>query len=445
MSEQEIITILTDWNFWGNFKEDLRERSLYLSTMNNLLSPRTALFLKGIRRCGKSSLAYLFCRQILDSKKASLKESLIVNFEDPRLPNKPTTIDLMKIYETYLRIINPSDPVIILDEIQQTEGWEKFVRFLIESKRHNVIITGSPSKLSPKEVSQTLAGRHVDLDVFPLGFFEFLSFQGISITSEAQMFSARIKIIGLLDQYIDWGGFPEVTLTESLIRKKELLQRYFEDILIKDVIKQNGIKEIDKAENLAHLLVSNISTLQSFNKLKNKINASLDTVERFTKYFEQSGLFLFVKKFDFSLTAQILSIRKCYVADTGLYTLKSFRLSENKGRVLENIVAIELVRRKARNDSSEIFYWKDYQQREVDFVVKQEKHVVELIQVTGISGLEELDKREVSALLIASEELKCNHLKIITTDVDKEIKTGGKKIILIPLWRWLTSYYLTEI
>jgi predicted AAA+ superfamily ATPase len=238
---------------------------------------------------------------------------------------------------------------------------------------------------------------------------------------------------------LGWGGFPEVVLSPSEPRKRELLQRYFEDILMKDVVKRFGVKQVAKLENLASVLLANISTPQSFNKLKQKTGLSLDSVERFCGFLESARLFFFLKKFDYSVGAQVLAPRKVFVSDHGFYSVKGFRFSENYGRVTENVAALELFRRRASNPRLEVFYWRDYEGREVDFVVKEGAAVKQLVQVTAANSFDEVGGRETRSLLAASNELKCGNLLVLTKDLEGERRVKGTRVRFTPLWKWLLA------
>ena len=252
MNSSDFLDILTDWNYWGNYRIDLKKREFYLKRINTLFSPRTALTLLGIRRAGKSSLFHLYLQDLFSSRLLEVKDSLIVNLEDPRFTKLITAQDLYKLFEIYQKNLTPINPIVVLDEVQNVEGWERFVRYLLEAKRIRVIITGSSSKLLDQE--------------------------------------------RVLDGYLKYGGFPEVNLCESKERKQELLFRYFDDIIFKDLVKRFNIKKVYKLEQMANILITNISTLQSYNSLKTQLGLSLDTVERFAHYFKRIRMFFFMKK-----------------------------------------------------------------------------------------------------------------------------------------------------
>lgn len=443
MNENDILQILVDWNYWGNFRVQLKNRPDYLGKIDKLFSGNTALVLSGIRRSGKSSLIHLFLQDKISKEEVKENDILFINLEDPRLLGSVTSADLPRIFDFFLQQASPQQPIVVLDEVQNVHGWERFVRLLLETGQARVIVTGSSSKLMSPEIASTLTGRHVDVEVFPLTFMEMLEFEAIPYANRLEIAKNRIKIIQKFQDYFQWGGFPEVVLSETPERKKELLFRYFDDILHKDIARRFNIQRIDKLEQMGNLLLANISTTQSFNKIKKHLGISLDTVERFAKYFEIARLFFFIKKFDYSLKQQYRSINKVYVADIGFYWARGFRFSENSGRLIENLVAIELLKKRAQNPALEVYYWKDPQQREVDFVVKEGMAVKQLIQVCWDLSETHTMKREISALIHAGATLKCNNLLIITRNLETiesfDKNSQAWKIHFLPLWKWLIS------
>ena len=433
MNEQIIFDALLDWNPWGRFEEDLKEREV----KPEIPEAEVALIIKGVRRCGKSRLSYML------SRKFNPEDVLIINFEDPRLSDARAQ-DIIRIIEIYQRKVHQKNPnLLILDEVQNVEGWEKSVRFFIENKKIKTIVTGSSSKLMSDEYATVLTGRHVDFELFPLSFREILLWSNIEL-NELEIYRNKTFVMSLLEDFAKFGGFPEIFKIHNRKEKLNLINQYFSDILMKDVVKRFRIRHIQKMENLAKIYIANISTLQSYSKLRRLLGISLDTVERFSRYLETSRLFLFVPKFSYSTKEQILNPKKVYCIDTAFYSATGFKVSENIGRIMENLVAIELFRRKAYwHNSQEIYYFKDAQQHEVDFVVKDSLQIKELIQVSYANYFDEVDHREIRALLKAKELLRCKNLTIITWDYEDEkgISWFGRHgwIKFVPLWRWLTK------
>jgi len=423
-----VFDALLDWNFWGNFSISIKERECEVE----LPERKLILVIKGVRRSGKSSITYNL------AKKFETKETLIMNFEDPRLKNIYAG-DILKAIEIYQRKLGVNNPkMTVFDEVQNIKKWENIARLLAEARNIKVVVTGSSSKLMSAEYASVLTGRHIDKEMFPLIFREFVNWNDINADG-IEMDKNRAEIMNLLEEYLKYGGFPEVVLMKK--DKFKLLRTYFDDILTKDIIRRFGIREIKKIEILAKIYLANVSTLQSFNKLKNVISASLDTVERFSNFFETARLFFYVPKFSYAtLKEQVLNPKKVYCIDTGLINSIAFRFSENFGRLMENLVAIELFRRRSYwHNDWEIYYWKDYQQHETDFIVKEGPEVRQLIQVTCASGKDEIEKREIDGLIKGSEELNCKNLLVITHDYEDEIKTENKTMRCLPLWKWLIN------
>ena len=390
------------------------------------------MVIKGVRRCGKSMVAYLMGSVLKP------EEFLVINFDDPRLEGISAE-DVIKIVEIYQQRVNENLPkLLVLDEVQNVSGWEKVAKLYSEAKGVKVVVTGSSSKLMSEEYATVLTGRHADFELFPLSFREILKWVGVK--TELDVYKNKPKVKKLLLGFLEYGGFPEVFLKEKKTDKMLLLRSYFRDIIMKDVVRRYRVREIEKIENLAKLYLSNISCLQSFNKVKDVVRLSLNSVERFSKYFETARLFFLLPRISYSLKEQILSVKKVYVVDTGFHTALGFRFSENLGRLMENLVAVELLRRKSYwRNNWEIYYWKNYQLMEVDFVVKDGPRIKQLIQVTYASGRDEIDKREIKGLLNAGEIFKRDgpELLVITWDYEAEEEVKGRRIRFVPLWKWL--------
>ena len=430
MKKEEILKILIDWNYWGQYVDTSLERPEYLSILRRFAGTGEITVIKGVRRSGKSTVISQFARKLMDGH-VPAKNILIVNFEDPRFISV-TLESLNRIYEVYLEELLP-DPehYVVLDEVQEIEGWEKFARFLSEARKVHVFITGSSSKLLSEEYSTLLSGRHIDLEIFPLSFREFLSFKGIEVGSDLERIKERHRIRNCLKEYLEFGSFPKVALVRDS-EKRFILESYFRDILIKDVQRRFRIRETVKMEEMAKYYLTNISTIQSFNRMKNLVKLSLDSVERFSDYFNTARLFFFVPKFSYSLKEQVLNPKKVYGIDVGLRNCMSFRFSGDIGRLIENIVFMELKRR-----GHEIFYWRSGAQREVDFVIKDGQKITRLVQVCFDLEEAAVRQREVTSLLEGSKKLKCDNLLIINDDYEEKEKVGEKTIQFVPLWKWL--------
>lgn len=377
------------------------------------------LAILGIRRCGKSIYSYLLAKQY---------KFAYINFDDERLIGLKSE-DLNKVLQAFYALYGDID-LIVLDEIQNVEKWELFVNRLRRTKR--VILTGSNSKLLSGELATHLTGRYIDRLLFPFSFNEFLKFKGFE---ERVVFTTqqKAKVINFLYKYLEIGGFPE-----TYKFGRGMISRIYENILTKDVLLRHNIAKKEELKKLARYLITNVSNEVTYSKLKRLFDIKhVSTISNWISYLENAFLVFKLEKFDFKLKQQFISPKKIYCIDSGLVNYVGFKFSENKGRFIKNEVALELQRRKSLNRFLEVYYWKDYHQNEVDFILKEDKKIKQLIQVSYINSKEELNEREVTALIKASKELKCKDLFIITWDYETEENFGRNKIKFIPLWRWL--------
>lgn len=407
---------------------DLKEREIKLPVNLN-----RAVTVVGLRRTGKTYLLYQTMKELLDQG-MNLKNIFYINFEDERLEGMGSK-DLSKIVELY-RKYNPEGKRMYLffDEVQNVDGWEKFVRRLLERRDVRIFITGSSSKLLSKEIATTLRGRSLSFHLLPLSFQEFLNFKDIRF-EEPFIEDERGIIKREIEEYVKYGGFPEVVKYEDMI-KIRTLQEYLDLIIYKDLVERYGIKKIDVMKSLIRIVVKNFANRVSVKKLQNILlssgrELSKSKMYEYFSYLEDIGFVIPVRKFSYSEIEAMRSMPKLYIVDNGFPTIYGMK---DIGRRIENIVALELIRRKYYYDPSlEIHYYIGKNKKEVDFVVSEGFKVKELIQVCYDPSDVYTRKREEKALIEASKELKCRNLKVITWDYEDE----EEKIKFIPLWKWL--------
>jgi predicted AAA+ superfamily ATPase len=412
--------------------EKIIPREVDFLKLKKYLSLPNILLILGVRRCGKSVLSW----QILKD----LKSLPYINFDDERLfdfTSKDFDLLLQAFYELY-----GDFDYVVLDEPHNIQGWELFVNRLRRTKK--VIITGSNSNLLSGELATHLTGRYIDFTLFPFSFREFLRFYDFSPSLEdAYSTKKEAQVKKLLDDYLSTGGFPE-----RLIFGREILVRIYSDIIEKDILTRYKIKKKKTFRELTRYLISNFSSEISFNKLKNIFGIKdVHTLKNWISFLESAYLIFILERFSFKLKEQFIAPKKVYCIDTGLADVMGFKLMEDKGKLMENLVAVELLRRKSYwYNSWEIYYWKDHQQNEVDFVIKEGKDVIQLIQVCYDLEMHKTKEREIKSLLKASKELRCDNLTIINWDyhgeeeVQNQLERGKKSkkfIKFIPLWRWL--------
>jgi len=399
-------------------KERIIERELFIKSKKFLLYPNT-LVITGIRRCGKSIFSYLLAKK---------KKFGYINFDDERL-SETKTEDLNKILQAFYELYDDIE-YIILDEIQNVEKWELFVNRLRRTKK--VIVTGSNSELLSGELATHLTGRYIDIMLSPFSFREFLRFNQM-VELKAYTTKEKAKILKLLDKYLRLGGFPEVNKFGKMI-----LVRIYNDIITKDILLRRKIKKIEEIKKLAKYLITNFCQETTYSKLAKILSIKqVSTISNWISYLEQSFLIFKLERFSFKLKQQFIAPKKFYCIDSGIIDAIAFKFSGNIGYFMENSVAVELQRKKSLNPLTEIYYWKNHQQNEVDFVVKYGKKIKQLIQVTYASSKDEIKEREIKSLIKASIELKCNDLLIITSDYEEKEKIKSKTIKFVPLWKWL--------
>lgn len=408
------------------------------------LDSRKIIAVSGPRRSGKTFLLFYQIQKLL-GQKVSRERILYVNFDDPRLLpfSSKDMEDLLEAYfELYPSLKNKIN-FAFFDEIQNVKDWEKSIRRIYDSQNFRIFLTGSSSKFLSKEIPTSLRGRAINYELLPFSFKEILRARGITIEADTFYSKNRFTIKKILSQYLEEGGFPEVILEKNKDTKIRILKEYLETMFFKDLVERFAIKNQSVLRELIKYLATTISSPFSLNAfwkwIKQTYPVGKRTLINYVSNLEEIGLFFLVKKLSFSLKEQIQTPRKVYIVDNGLRTAYGFKFSQDLGKLLENSVFLELKHRQTKDPLMEIFYWQDYQGKEVDFVIKKGGKIKELIQVCVNPEDFKIKKREIDSLLNASKKLKCKNLLIITDDYEKEEKIKGQKIIYRPLWKWLSE------
>ncbi len=397
------------------------ERSL-LKTYQKQADSDIIKVITGIRRCGKSVFAHQLFRN---------KHVAYLNFDDERLFSLEAE-DLNAILEAFYEVYGEFQ-YIIFDEIQNIPQWELFVNRL-HRQGFNIIVTGSNAKLLGRDLATHLTGRHISLELFPFSFEEYLKYYGIKVKEHLSTRETAL-IKRKFNDYLTYGGFPE-TLKETM-DAKSYLRSLYSTLITRDVVLRHKIKYVKTIMDIAHYLITHHSGYISFNKIKNIFNLkSIHTALNYTLFLEEAYLFFFVRRLTNKYKESLLANRKCYCIDPGMIHSLSFKTSADKGKIYENIVALELWRRKYQDDT-EFYYWQDIYKHEVDFVIRAGTKIKQLIQVCYHIDSPDTKKRELDALLSASKEFKCGNLLVITEHTETEEIVNKKKIQYIPLWKWL--------
>lgn len=441
MNKENLIKILYDWNFWEKELPIGQKRPEYLDRLSQFLQNNKPIIITGARRSGKSILMRQLANDLIKNKKIAKNRILMINLEDPRFRELNSDL-LQNIYETYQEFLNPQDrPYLFLDEIQEVKDWEKWVRVFHELSSGKIILSGSNANLLSSEIATVLTGRHLDITVFPLSFREFLSFHQLRIQTKADLITKEIKVKSLLRKYLNQGGFPETVENPN---QKEILIAYFNDLIYKDLVRRYNLRQDEKMKTLLQFYFNNTASLITFNSIRKFIDLSTDTIEKFSSYFENIYLLSFLKRFSFKTKEQIKSPRKVYAIDNGLANAVGFSFSQNRRKMIENAVFSELKRQSVLDPQLELFYWKDDQHREVDFVVKNGQKINKLYQVCWEAENPKTREREIKSLLKGMEYFSMSEGYIISFEEESVQEIKNKRIKFIPLWKWLLNPNFVE-
>jgi len=387
-----------------------------------------AITIIGPRRAGKTYVMYQLISELL--KKVSKQQILYVNLEKSGL-GIMTSKDLYLLLETFYELYpqnKKSNTYFFLDEIHIVENWEGFVRTCIDDGL-KICLSGSSSKMLSKEIATSMRGRSLSYQVFPFSFKEYLKAKNIPTINLSS--SEKALVMNSFREYFTYGGYPETILFPQ--EREKILEEILEVTIYRDVIERTKIRNTKALKILIDALVTSkeFSIHKFYNYLKTLgIKISKNTLYQYIEALNDAFFVFMLRKFAYSYKKAEQSIPKPYIIDNGFYLTKG---TENKSLLMENLIYIELLRRK-----EDIAYYQ-YPGGEVDFLTKKAKKVTSLIQACYDTTDYDTKERETKALLHASQEFKCNNLQIITWDAEKEETMKNKKIKYTPLWKWLLS------
>ena len=377
----------------------------------------------GVRRSGKSTI----CHKVLQERGIRYG---YVNLDDDRLADMKTE-DLNTVLSCVYQLYGTDVPYLVLDEIQNVDGWYLFVNRLLRTDIH-IFVTGSNAKLLSGELATHLTGRYNEIRLYPFSFLEYCNYHQIdtqSITTKAEAERKRAFM-----DYIHDGGFPEM---QGLRNKRAYVQSLIEAILLKDIQKRFRIRDIDALRKLAHHLINNACQEVNYDDLTKELGLSDKTVKKYIDYLAQAFLIQLLTRHSFKSKERIRN-QKAYIVDTGMQGNRENVLApENLGWRLENVVYIELLRRCAY-DFYDVYYHKQNPRaKEIDFVVCDKNKAVELIQVAYEIDSPRAYDRETSSLVKASVALSCENLTLIAFSQTRDVEIDGKTIHIISALEWL--------
>lgn len=392
------------------------------------LDIKRAVSIIGPRRAGKTYEMLLLIDKI--KSKYGIKRVLYVNFERADLESISNK-DLINMLEAYYELYPKNKNIkiwLFLDEIQNVSGWELFVRSCLD-EGISVFLSGSSSKLLSKEIATSMRGRNISYHIYPFSFKEFLNARKFEVKKHYSS-SERALLNNLLREFLEFGGYPETVIYAK--ERDKIIKDIYDTAIYRDVIERGKIRNTNVLKMLIKALLTSkeFSIHKFYNFIKSQgVKTSKNALYKYTDYLNDAFFVFFLRKHSLSYKKSEQSLPKIYFVDNGLLSLNGI---DDKGRLLENLVFIELIRRE-----NDIAYYQNSLKEEVDFLIKEGKKVKQLIQVCyDISNFMTFD-REKKILIKASEEFNCSNLLLINISEEKEETINGKKIKIIPVGKWL--------
>jgi hypothetical protein len=378
----------------------------------------------GPRRAGKSVFALMLLKD---------QSFAYFNFDDESIPGEEK-IDLDELM-TELKLAYGDTKYILFDEIQNLLNWELFVNRLHRAG-YNLVLTGSNASLLSKELATHLTGRHIPIEILPFNFSEILKAKQYEVTPDKlSLPDEKAKLLEYMTQYMTSGGYPEV-VTKG-VDPRGYLDVLFDAVLFKDVVKRHNVRFSEQIAGLGSYLINNVSGQYGAKKLANILEfKSQVTLEKYLGYLTEAYLIFPLIRHSTKAGIRLRSSKKTYVVDNGFVTAKAVQHSPNTGKLMENLVFTELVK-KGNQPGRELFYYKTRNDREIDFVLKKGYQVIELIQVCYDMTDPDVEQREVKALVEAGKELNISKLTMLTWNEKRTVEKDNMTIQFRPLWEWL--------
>lgn len=420
--------ILNQNKHWKSKYTDVFHRSI-LDSLMDYLPMKEILILTGIRRSGKSSLFKLLINKLLEKTEAT--KILFINSEDPHfLPAWQDAAKFYDIIQTAEKITESKFYYLFIDEIQNINNWESFIKSIYESGNYKkIFLTGSNSKLLENDYINLLSGRFIAKKIFPLSFLEILELNNLK--KNLDIVEHQTKVLNLLDKYLQYGGFPEVIKTKKESLKLEILSNYYRTIVLKDCIINQKIREASKFEQLAYYVFNNSGAVYTYNSLARATENNENTSKKFLDALYSSFSVYDVSNFSFSAKIITKSKRKLYSIDNGLTQAVKHNFTSDKGKMLENAVFSEIIK---SNKFVVHFHNTDY---ECDFILKSQKELIAIQVVYELNSNNK--KREITGLLKASKQFNISNMKIITYN-EKSIIDNIEIISYVDFCQFLRKY-----
>lgn len=380
------------------------------------------LIISGIRRCGKSVLM----QQIRDRL---VEKDFFFNFDDERLANFKLD-DFQKLQECFVELFGEQH-TYYFDEIQNIEGWERFVRRLYNAG-NKIVITGSNARMLSRELGTHLTGRYLQVEIYPFSFQEYLAMNEIPVNAKTlYTTTGRATMVKSFVKYMECGGFPKFLQDGSV----SYLTSLYESIIYRDILTRNGLTNEKEMLELMFYLASNATKRVTYSSLGKVVGIQHpDTIKNYLEYIQQTYLIFQLFRYDPSVKKQMMSPKKIYFVDNAIIKRIGFNATENNGVFLENLVFIELKRR-----GWDVYYYAD--KKECDFIVRKGLHISDAYQVTLKMDSPQTREREIAGVREAMQAYSLSKGYILTFDGKETINFDDGTIVeVVPVWEWILQY-----
>lgn len=380
------------------------------------------LIISGIRRCGKSVLM----QQIRDRL---VEKDFFFNFDDERLANFKLD-DFQKLQECFVELFGEQH-TYYFDEIQNIEGWERFVRRLYNAG-NKIVITGSNARMLSRELGTHLTGRYIQVEIYPFSFQEYLAMNEIPVNAKTlYTTTGRATMVKSFVKYMECGGFPKFLQDGSV----SYLTSLYESIIYRDILTRNGLTNEKEMLELMFYLASNATKRVTYSSLGKVVGIQHpDTIKNYLEYIQQTYLISQLFRYDPSVKKQMMSPKKIYFVDNAIIKRIGFNATENNGVFLENLVFIELKRR-----GWDVYYYAD--KKECDFIVRKGLHISDAYQVTLQMDSPQTREREIAGVREAMQAYSLSKGYILTFEGKETINFDDGTIVeVVPVWEWILQY-----
>lgn len=380
------------------------------------------LIISGIRRCGKSVLM----QQIRDRL---VEKDFFFNFDDERLANFKLD-DFQKLQECFVELFGEQH-TYYFDEIQNIEGWERFVRRLYNAG-NKIVITGSNARMLSRELGTHLTGRYIQVEIYPFSFQEYLAMNEIPVNAKTlYTTTGRATMVKSFVKYMECGGFPKFLQDGSV----SYLTSLYESIIYRDILTRNGLTNEKEMQELMFYLASNATKRVTYSSLGKVVGIQHpDTIKNYLEYIQQTYLISQLFRYDPSVKKQMMSPKKIYFVDNAIIKRIGFNATENNGVFLENLVFIELKRR-----GWDVYYYAD--KKECDFIVRKGLHISDAYQVTLKMDSPQTREREIAGVREAMQAYSLSKGYILTFEGKETINFDDGTIVeVVPVWEWILQY-----